>query len=88
MTIVNNKSKNLGANTNLSQRKINCLCLLAAGFSAKEIGEQLKLSRRTVESYLADIRQIYGCRNSKELIVAYYTSNLVTKISMESENQR
>lgn len=68
----NNKPQNLTSYANLSPQKINCLHLLATGFSAKEIGEQLKLSRRTVESYLADIRRIYGCRNSKELIAAYY----------------
>lgn len=56
----------------LSNQQINCLHLLALGYSAKEIAGQLKLSRRTVESYLALIRQVYGCRNSKELIAAYY----------------
>ena len=56
----------------LSKTQLNCLNLLAMGFSAKEIAEQLNLSRRTVESYLAHIRQVYGCRNSKELIAQYY----------------
>lgn len=42
------------------------------GFTAKEIAEQLNLSRRTVESYFALIRHVYGCRNSKELIAKYY----------------
>ena len=56
----------------LSKQQANCLHLLAMGFSAKEIADQLNLSRRTVESYLAHIRQVYGCRNSKELIAAYY----------------
>ena len=59
-------------NTHLSKTQFNCLHLLAMGFSAKEIADQLNLSRRTVESYLAIIRQIYGCRNSKELIALYY----------------
>ena len=62
----------LTANHHLSKQHKNCLNLLAMGFSAKEIADQLNLSRRTVESYLAHIRQVYGCRNSKELIAAYY----------------
>ena len=78
-TMQHNQSQNLVSYANLSQQKINCLNLLATGFSAKEIGEQLKLSRRTVESYLADIRRTYGFRNSKELIAAYYTQNVTTK---------
>ena len=78
-----NQSQNLIPYDNLSQQKINCLHLLAIGFSAKEIGEQLKLSRRTVESYLSDIRRIYGFRNSRELIAAYYSQNIISKISKE-----
>ena len=60
------------ANPNLSKQHMNCLNLLAMGFSAKEIAGQLNLSRRTVESYLAQVRQVYGCRNSKELLAIYY----------------
>ena len=78
-----NESQNLISFENLSPQRINCLNLLATGFSAKEIGEQLKLSQRTVESYLADIRHIYGFRNSKELIAAYYSKNIISKISKE-----
>lgn len=59
----------------LSKQQKNCLYLLAMGFSAKEIADQLHLSRRTVESYLAHIREVYGCRNSKELIARYYQNN-------------
>ena len=58
--------------TRLSNQQINCLHLLAQGFSAKEIAERLNLSRRTVESYLAHVRNIFGCRNSNELIAKYY----------------
>ena len=83
MTMRDNESQNLASYANLSQQKMNCLNLLATRFSAKQIGEQLKLSRRTVESYLADIRRIYGFRNSRELIAAYYFQNIISKISKE-----
>lgn len=59
-------------NNSLSYQQQNCLHLLAMGFSAREIADQLNLSRRTVESYLTHVRQVYGCRNSKELIALYY----------------
>ncbi|MDP1573752.1 MAG: helix-turn-helix transcriptional regulator [Coxiellaceae bacterium] len=72
----NNELKNLILNKNLSQQKTDCLHLLANGFSAKEIGEKLKLSKHTVESYLADIRRLYGCRNSRELIAIYYKNGM------------
>jgi DNA-binding CsgD family transcriptional regulator len=65
-------SHQLITHPHLSNTQLNCLHLLAMGYSAKEIAEQLNLSRRTVESYLAHVRQVYGCRNSKELIAQYY----------------
>ena len=67
-------SHQLIGNSNLSKTQFNCLHLLAMGFSAKEIAGKLNLSRRTVESYLAHVRQVYGCRNSKELIARYYAA--------------
>ena len=68
-------SHQLIKNPRLSKTQLNCLHLLAMGFSAKEIAVQLNLSRRTVESYLAHIRHVYGCRNSRELIAIYYNQH-------------
>ncbi|MDP1573792.1 MAG: helix-turn-helix transcriptional regulator [Coxiellaceae bacterium] len=65
-------SGKLNNHPRLSKQQMNCLHLLSMGFSAKEIANQLNLSRRTVESYLAYVRQIYDCRNSKELISIYW----------------
>lgn len=56
----------------LSRQQEKCLRLLAAGLSAKEIAIQLNISYRTVESYLARIREIAGCRNSRELLSLFF----------------
>ena len=56
----------------LSQQQEKCLRLLATGLSAKEIAIQLNISYRTVESYLARIREIVGCRNLKELLSLFF----------------
>lgn len=48
-----------------------CLKLLAQGKSAKEIGQELEISYRTVEGHLAKTMEILGCGSSKELISLY-----------------
>ncbi len=56
----------------ISPQKLKCLVLLAEGHSIKSISTCLSLSPKTVEHYLEAIRKKLSCKNSKELIVAYY----------------
>jgi DNA-binding CsgD family transcriptional regulator len=53
----------------LSHRQLQCSELLVSGKTTKEIAESLNLSPRTVEAYLANIKQKMSCRNKTELIV-------------------
>jgi DNA-binding CsgD family transcriptional regulator len=48
-------------------REEQCLMQLIRGKSAKEVGKVLKISHRTVESYLESIKQKLGCRNKFEI---------------------
>ena len=52
----------------LSKQERSCLNLLSNGKSSGEIAETLKLSQRTVENYLANIRMKWDCKKSAELI--------------------
>ncbi len=54
----------------LSEREVEVLRLIAMGHTNKEIGEQLYLSVRTVESHRAHIQQKLG-RNTRAELVAY-----------------
>ncbi len=54
-------------------QQLNCLKLLAEGYSAKIIASSLNLSIRTVENYLARLRTIWKCSNSKELVALFYS---------------
>lgn len=54
----------------LSEREAEVLRLIALGHTNKEIGEQLFLSVRTVESHRAHIQQKLG-RNTRAELVAY-----------------
>jgi DNA-binding CsgD family transcriptional regulator len=55
----------------LSTQQSICLKKLAQGKGAKIIAREMQLSPRTVEHYLEKIKQLLGCRTSKELISRY-----------------
>lgn len=53
----------------LSTREYECVFLLIRGKSAKEIGMLLSLSKRTVESYIENIKNKMDCKNKAEILV-------------------
>lgn len=55
----------------LSRQELNCLRHLALGRSQESISEQLGLSRRTVESYLLNIKNKLNAESKEELLVYY-----------------
>lgn len=53
----------------LTNRECECIFLLIRGKTAKEIGALLSLSKRTVESYIENIRNKMNCKNKSEILV-------------------
>lgn len=67
-----NLSAHIGFETKgiyLSKQQRCCAELLLEGLSTKEIAERMKLSPRTIESYIDYIKSKLNCRNKSELIV-------------------
>lgn len=54
--------------TYLTKRQLQCLRMLAAGKTSKEIGNQLEISQRTVESYINAIKNKTGVIFKSDLI--------------------
>lgn len=52
----------------LSPRELESLFFLLRGKTAKQIAENLRLSKRTVESYIEQIKNKFGCQNKAELL--------------------
>ncbi len=52
----------------LRTREAQCLFYSANGYSAKEVAHLLKLSPRTIETHLENIKTKLNCRNKLELI--------------------
>jgi DNA-binding CsgD family transcriptional regulator len=51
----------------LSTRELECLFCILRGMTAKQIGERIQLSKRTIESYIENIKNKFGCRTKSEL---------------------
>lgn len=60
--------KMIGCLPPLSEREMQCLALLIRGKPARQIGEELQISNRTVEHYLESIKNKWSCLNKQELI--------------------
>ena len=61
----------------LSARETEILCLFAEGLSAKDIGERLSISKRTVEVHKAKIFKKLDIHNTAELIRYAVKNNLI-----------
>lgn len=66
------KAYYIGTNENpfcLSPRELECLFLTLRSMTAKQIAEQLGLSKRSVEFYIDNIKNKMGCTTKSELIL-------------------
>jgi DNA-binding NarL/FixJ family response regulator len=54
--------------SNLSKREFEIVKLLAQGLNSKQIGEELHLSRHTIDTYRRKILEKTGSKNAAELI--------------------
>lgn len=63
----------------LSPRELECVMLCSFGKTAKEVGREIHLSPRTVETYLLNAKKKFGCKNTRDLIykVLYSANNNV-----------
>jgi DNA-binding CsgD family transcriptional regulator len=52
----------------ISDRERICVCYLLRGMSAREIGETIFRSQRTVEDHIANLKRKFNCRTKSELI--------------------
>lgn len=59
-------------NTNISERENEIICLVAKGFSNKEIADTLYLSEGTIRNYLSTILDKLELRDRTQLAVYYY----------------
>lgn len=78
--------KNKFLNLKFTKREIEILHYYSKGLSAREVGEYLNLSRRTVENYISNIKDMFLCNTKSELfnrLDLLHKSNLYPEIFSE-----
>lgn len=63
---------------NYQDREVTMVKMLAEGKKASEIAKSLKLSVRTVESYLDRIRDRYEAINASHLVAIFYQKKILS----------
>jgi len=58
-----------GPESELSEREVEILLLICSGLSNQEIGDQLFISKRTVEKHRANILSKTNCKNTAGLVM-------------------
>lgn len=61
----------------LTKREVECLEFIAQGYTMKNIAKKLKISDRTVETHLRNIKDKYGLHTKNQLVEIWHT---ITKI--------
>lgn len=62
--------KAVPARVQLSRRQIDCIALLAQGFSDFEIARRLNLSPHSIREYISTARKRYGVKRRAQLVLA------------------
>jgi|GEM_PF-720687 len=62
----------------VTKRMMECLILLCCGFVPERIGQELHLSRKTVNNHLDRLYDTFHARNREEMVAMAWTLRLVT----------
>lgn len=72
----------ISANPNLTKRELEVLSLIVLGDTAKEIGQSLGISFRTVEAYINTLKFKLGCQSKREIIKKVIKTGLILKLGL------
>lgn len=75
------------AHTYLTQREAECIYLLANGHTLKKTGDSLKLSHRTVEFYLNNVKEKMNLRTKKQVLHAIYDTDFLDAFCKEQQQK-
>ena len=65
------------AELELTERELEVARLICRGFTNREIGEQLGISRNTVKTHAAHVRQKLNCRNNIQILNSMHMRGLL-----------
>ncbi len=78
----------MNTTTALTSRQYDCLYYLMKGMTAKQIGDMLGISYRTVQGHYDRLRQKFKCRNRSELLLQALRTSYVKKKLLLDLNEK
>ncbi|MEQ8231522.1 MAG: response regulator transcription factor [Gammaproteobacteria bacterium] len=72
----------------ITAREREVLCLLARGYSAEEVAEQLDMATKTVQSHRASMKRKLGARNDVELCLMALRAGVVSVREARADYRR
>ncbi len=64
----------------LTRRAVACLLYLMKGRTAKELSNDMSVTARTAENYIAILKEKFGCNTKSQLISCAFESTLITEL--------
>lgn len=56
----------------VTKRELNCLALIAKGYTMKGVALRLNISPRTVETHLRNLKEKFGFSSKNQLVSLWY----------------
>ena len=72
----------------LSKRQYEIFNQILEGKTSAKISEDLSISQRTCETYVAQLFDKFDCSSRRELIIKYYQEELTVKVNFEILTKR
>jgi DNA-binding NarL/FixJ family response regulator len=70
------------ATLDVKKRQMEVLILLCKGFTPEHIGQELQISKRTVDWHLGELYRMFHVKNREEMVALAWELDLVTKNDM------
>jgi DNA-binding NarL/FixJ family response regulator len=87
-TLIDNTNEYNDIDRNTSKRLLECLIMLCCGFRTGRIGENLHISKSTVENHLQCLYDTFHVANREEMVAMAWRLELVTKDDIQFYDDR
>jgi DNA-binding NarL/FixJ family response regulator len=87
-TLIDNTEVYTDIDRNISKRLLECLIMLCCGFKTTRIGDNLQISKSTVENHLQCLYDTFHVVNREEMVAMAWRMELFTKEDIQFYDNR
>jgi DNA-binding CsgD family transcriptional regulator len=87
-TLIDNTNVYADLDRNTSKRLLECLVMLCCGFKTERIGDNLHVSKKTIENHLQCLYDTFHVDSREEMVAMAWRLELVTKEDIQFYDDR